>query len=78
MVLDHPIKTLGLQKVRVMLHPEVMIQVGVNVARSPEEAEKQARGERVTTVEEEEAEPDLEQMLDAEAAAAAAEAQRAG
>ena len=77
-VLDHPIKTLGLQKVRVMLHPEVMIQVGVNVARSPEEAEKQARGERVTTVEEEEAEPDLEQMLDAEAAAAAAEAQRAG
>src|SRR5271168_5336811 len=40
-VLDHPIKTLGLRHVRVMLHPEVMIQVGVNVARSPEEAEKQ-------------------------------------
>jgi large subunit ribosomal protein L9 len=72
-VLDHPIKTLGLRQVRVMLHPEVVIQVGVNVARSPEEAEKQARGERVTTVEEEE-EPDLEQMLDAEAAAAAAAA----
>jgi large subunit ribosomal protein L9 len=68
-VLDHPIKTLGLRQVRVMLHPEVVIQVGVNVARSPEEAEKQGRGERVTTVEEEEAEPDLEQMLDEEAAA---------
>ena len=33
-VLDHPIKTLGLRQVRVMLHPEVVIQVGVNVART--------------------------------------------
>jgi large subunit ribosomal protein L9 len=71
-VLDHPIKTLGMRQVRVMLHPEVMIPVGVNVARSPEEAEKQARGERVTTVEEDEPEPDLEQMLDEEAAQNAA------
>jgi large subunit ribosomal protein L9 len=71
-VLDHPIKTLGLRQIRVMLHPEVVILVGVNVARSPEEAEKQARGERVTAADEEEAEPDLEQMLDAEAAANAA------
>jgi large subunit ribosomal protein L9 len=74
-VLEHPIKTLGLRQVRVMLHPEVMITVGVNVARSPEEAEKQARGERVTAVEQEdedEAELDLEQMLDAEAAQNAA------
>jgi large subunit ribosomal protein L9 len=72
-VLDHPIKTLGMRQVRVMLHPEVMIQVGVNVARSPEEAEKQARGERVIgPEEEEEAEPDLEAMLDEEAARNAA------
>jgi large subunit ribosomal protein L9 len=73
-VLDHPIKTLGVRQVRVMLHPEVVIQVGVNIARSPEEAEKQARGERVTAVVEEEEEPelDLEQMLDAEAAQNAA------
>jgi len=72
-VLDHPIKTLGLRQVRVLLHPEVAIQVGVNVARSLEEAEKQARGERVTAVvEEEEPELDLEQMLDAEAAQNAA------
>jgi len=46
-VLSHPIKTLGLTQVRVMLHPEVVIPVTVNVARSPEEAERQARGERV-------------------------------
>jgi large subunit ribosomal protein L9 len=42
--LEHPIKTLGLQEVRVILHPEVSIGVTVNVARSPEEAERQARG----------------------------------
>jgi large subunit ribosomal protein L9 len=47
-ILEHPIKTLGLAKVRVSLHPEVSIPVTVNVARSPEEAERQARGERVT------------------------------
>ena len=46
-VLEHPIKTLGLAPVRVSLHPEVSIPVTVNVARSPEEAERQARGERV-------------------------------
>ena len=46
-VLDHPIKALGLAKVRVVLHPEVTMQVTVNVARSLEEAEKQARGEAV-------------------------------
>ncbi|QXM23479.1 50S ribosomal protein L9 [Elioraea tepida] len=46
-VLEHPIKTLGLFTVKVVLHPEVSIPVTVNVARSPEEAEKQARGERV-------------------------------
>jgi large subunit ribosomal protein L9 len=46
-VLEHPIKTLGLAPVRVALHPEVSIPVTVNVARSPEEAERQARGERV-------------------------------
>ena len=48
MVLDHPIKTLGLTQVRVVLHPEVSISITANVARSPEEAAKQARGERVT------------------------------
>ena len=45
-VLETPIKTLGLSQVRVSLHPEVSIPVTANVARSPEEAERQARGER--------------------------------
>jgi large subunit ribosomal protein L9 len=46
-ILEHPIKSLGLSQVRVALHPEVSIPVTVNVARSPEEAERQARGERI-------------------------------
>ncbi len=46
-VLDHPIKMLGLATVSVVLHPEVRMPVTVNVARSVEEAEKQTRGERV-------------------------------
>jgi large subunit ribosomal protein L9 len=51
-VLNQPIKSLGLHKVPVSLHPEVEVQVTINVARSPEEAERQARGESVTTREE--------------------------
>ncbi|HXT80730.1 MAG TPA: 50S ribosomal protein L9 [Acetobacteraceae bacterium] len=46
-ILEHPIKTLGLSQVRVSLHPEVSIPVTVNVARSPDEAARQARGEQV-------------------------------
>ncbi len=46
-VLLHPIKVLGLHQVSVELHPEVAIAVTVNVARSAEEAERQARGERI-------------------------------
>lgn len=45
--LHQPIKTLGLHQVGVVLHPEVSVNVTVNVARSPEEAERQARGENV-------------------------------
>ena len=52
-VLDRPIKTLGLQPVRVALHPEVVVQVSLNIARSEDEAERQARGEDVTVVKEE-------------------------
>ena len=43
-VLDRPIKAIGLYDVRVALHPEVSVTVKVNVARSPEEAEMQAAG----------------------------------
>lgn len=40
--LDQPIKTLGVHGVRVALHPEVDVEVSVNIARSEEEAEIQA------------------------------------
>ena len=43
-VLDKPIKTIGVNTVRVALHPEVSVTIKVNVARSPEEAELQAQG----------------------------------
>ncbi|HKW55075.1 MAG TPA: 50S ribosomal protein L9 [Stellaceae bacterium] len=43
-VLDKAIKTLGLYKQRVILHPEVSVSVTVNVAQSAEEAEMQAKG----------------------------------
>ena len=47
-MLDRPIKTLGLHDVRIGLHAEVEPRVTVNVARSPDEAARQARGEQVT------------------------------
>ena len=43
-VLDKPIKAIGLYDVRVQLHPEVAVTVKVNVARSPEEADLQSQG----------------------------------
>jgi large subunit ribosomal protein L9 len=46
--IHQPIKTLGLHKLPVVLHPEVEVSVTINVARSPEEAERQARGENVS------------------------------
>jgi large subunit ribosomal protein L9 len=52
-ILERPIKNLGLHPVRVALHPEVIVSVTLNVARSEDEAERQARGEDVTMVKEE-------------------------
>ncbi len=52
-LLDKPIKALGLHGVRVALHPEVVVKVSVNVARSADEAERQARGEDVTVIRDE-------------------------
>ncbi len=43
-VLEHPIKTIGVFTVRVSLHPEVAVNVQVNVARSPDEAALQSQG----------------------------------
>lgn len=56
-VLDRPIKAIGLHEVKVALHPEVAVTVKVNVARSPEEADLQAQGIDV-----------LQQMFEQEAA----------
>jgi large subunit ribosomal protein L9 len=47
-MLDRPIKTLGLHQLRVQLHAEVEPHITVNVARSADEAAKQARGEDVS------------------------------
>ena len=46
-VLEQPIKALGLHTVKVRLHPEVSVEVTVNVARTTDEAERQAKGEDV-------------------------------
>jgi large subunit ribosomal protein L9 len=67
-LLEQPIKTTGITQVRVELHPEVVIPVGVNVARSQEEADKQARGEDLRAAEQDETE-----SLEAELAAELAE-----
>jgi len=61
-VLDRPIKGIGVHDVKVALHPEVAVTVKVNVARSPEEADLQAQGIDV-----------LAQMFEQEAAPAADE-----
>ncbi len=47
--LNHPIKAIGLHEVTLHLHSEVEIQISVNVARSAEEAERQAQGESLTS-----------------------------
>jgi len=46
-VLDKPIKDLGLHTVSVALHPEVIVKITMNVARSVEEAELQASGKSI-------------------------------
>ena len=61
-VLDRPIKAIGVHEIRIALHPEVSVNVKVNVARSPEEADLQAQGIDV-----------LQQMFEEEAAPLAAE-----
>ena len=65
--LNAPIKTIGLHKVPVSLHPEVEVTIGVTVARNADEAQRLARGEDITVVRDEAEEA-------ADEAAAAAEA----
>ena len=74
-ILERPIKALGLVDVRVNLHPEVAVTVEVNVARSPDEAELQAKGINVIDQQfaEEAAEADAaaEEFLETQAEASA-------
>jgi large subunit ribosomal protein L9 len=49
--LNHPIKTIGLTNVAVALHPEVEVTITLNIARTADEAERQAKGETLTTAE---------------------------
>ena len=67
-VLEQPIKALGLHDVKVKLHPEVSINIVVNVARSTDEAERQAKGEDVIATQQAEERAD-EQEANAERAA---------
>ncbi|MDF1793432.1 MAG: 50S ribosomal protein L9 [Thalassobaculaceae bacterium] len=78
--LDKALKALGLEPVRVQLHPEVAVTVTVNIARSPDEAETQARLGRALdrgVMDEQDAEedeaPEVEELLEPEAAAALSE-----
>jgi large subunit ribosomal protein L9 len=69
--LNTPIKSIGLHKVPISLHPEIEATINVTVARNADEAARIARGEDVTAAREEVEE---EEAADAEAAAVAAEA----
>jgi len=68
--LDRPVKTIGLLEILITLHPEVEVPITLNVARSTDEAERQARGEDLSqreTFEDEieaEAAPDLEEVFE--------------
>jgi large subunit ribosomal protein L9 len=80
-ILDRPIKTLGLNETRIALHPEVVVKVMLNVARSEDEAERQSRGEDVTVVKEEKLELETfnpEEIFEEGAAPAPAAAEEAG
>jgi len=49
--LNQPIKAIGLTNVAIALHPEVEVTITLNIARSADEAERQAKGETLTTAE---------------------------
>jgi large subunit ribosomal protein L9 len=49
--LNQPIKAIGVTNVAIALHPEVEVTISLNIARTAEEAERQARGEMLNTAE---------------------------
>jgi large subunit ribosomal protein L9 len=77
--LDQAIKTIGLFQVNVILHPEVRVKVTINVARTEDEAERQARGEDVLAekTDEEEAKIAAEELFEAGAGPKAEDAETA-
>ena len=64
--LEAPIKTIGLFTVAVIPHPEVEVKITVNVARTPDEAERQARGEDLTVARTDDEEERAEARVEAE------------
>ena len=62
--LNHPIKTIGLHAVQISLHPEVDCTITINVARSTDEAERQAQGEDLTARDRLEFIPEEEEEVD--------------
>ena len=76
--LDKAIKSVGLVAVAVVLHPEVRVNVTINVARTDEEAERQARGEDMLTEQtpQEEATAVAEELFEQGAAPAEAEVEK--
>lgn len=72
-VIASPIKELGLHTVHVILHPEVDVEIKLNVARSAEEAELQASGKSIQELAAEEeaaAEFEIQELFDDIGAAA--------
>ncbi|MEM7057516.1 MAG: 50S ribosomal protein L9 [Pseudomonadota bacterium] len=75
-VLERPVKELGLHAMKVVLHPEVSAEISINVARSEEEAQLQASGKSIQELraeEEAEAEFDIAELFDDVGAAAEAD-----
>ena len=67
-VLNAPIKTIGVHPVPVALHPEVEVSVTINIARSVDEAERQAHGEDLSQREEDEVAAEIRAEHEARAA----------
>ncbi|MCB4769266.1 50S ribosomal protein L9 [Ancylobacter sp. Lp-2] len=77
-VLNHPIKTIGLHTVPVTLHPEVEVTVKANVARSADEAARQSRGEDLSIVRDDEDEDEeAAEVVEVAESAEAEEAEQA-
>ena len=71
-ILDKAIKTLGLHPVKVVLHPEVRVGITLNIARTADEAERQAKGENIALTAAQEARLEADALFESAEAAAKA------